>query len=132
MAGICRPSSTFPNDISSEAIGRGPNNIVFVFFFFCFFCCFFFFLLLLFCFFVVFCVLFIFFFFFFVCVFCCCCCFVFVFSQSGRNSGCYGKLWLPLTYNGKNENWHSNTLRLYMGIVKNRVLFCNNSLRGNA
>ena len=23
-----------------------------------------------------------------------------------KNSGCYGNLQLPLTYNGKRENWH--------------------------
>ena len=27
-------------------------------------------------------------------------------SQLYKNSGCYGNLELPLTYNGKNENWH--------------------------
>ena len=27
-------------------------------------------------------------------------------SQSDKNSGCYGNLQLPLTYNWKNENWH--------------------------
>ena len=27
-------------------------------------------------------------------------------SQSDKNSGCYGNLYLPLTYNGENENWH--------------------------
>ena len=26
--------------------------------------------------------------------------------QSGNNSGCYGSLKLPFTYNGKSENWH--------------------------
>ena len=30
----------------------------------------------------------------------------FLLSQSNKNSGCYGNLHLPLTYNGNNENWH--------------------------
>ena len=27
-------------------------------------------------------------------------------SQSDYNLDCYGNIQLPLTYNGKNENWH--------------------------
>ena len=35
---------------------------------------------------------------------CVCVYFFFFLSQSDKNSGCYGNLQLPLTYNGQNEN----------------------------